>query len=269
MAEFPHIPKDHLITWVSPVQPMILLSDKQSAPEYALDEVLDPASDMYSLGCLMYAVHCKGNPPFKNHGSLGGLRENAGKPLGGMERLDQDLRGKFITMLPILHANVVIGLLSSMITRQPQSRPTPTTLTSQAFFSSLPISTLNFLDRSTFAAKTREEKISFMKGLTSVLGRFSEGLRTRKILPSLLEEMKDTNLLPYILPNVFVISDILSPSQFASVVLPSLKPLFIIKEPPQNMITLLDNLKMLQNKTEKPVFRERGSMSLANHATTA
>ena len=66
-----------------------------SAPEYALDEVLDPASDMYSLGCLMYAVHCKGAPPFKTHGSLGAVRENAGKPLTGVDRLDPDLRGEF------------------------------------------------------------------------------------------------------------------------------------------------------------------------------
>lgn len=69
--------------------------------------------------------------------------------------------------------------------------------------------------------------------------------------------MKDTNLLPYILPNVFVIATALSPIQFASLVLPSLKPLFTIKEPPQNMLTLLDNLSMLQSKTEKNVFRER------------
>ncbi|KAI0374727.1 kinase-like protein [Pilatotrama ljubarskyi] len=210
------------------------------APEYALDEVLDPASDMYSLGCLIYAVHCKGNPPFKNHGSLNSLRTNAGKPLTGMERLDQDLR----------------ALLTALITRQPHGRPNPSDLPLHPFFSSLPVSTLNFLDRSNFAAKTREEKISFMKGLTSVLDRFSEGLRTRKILPSLLEEMKDTHLLPYILPNIFVISQALSPTQFAALVLPSLKPLFAIKEPPQNMLTLLDNLQMLQDKTEKPVFRE-------------
>lgn len=116
-----------------------------------------------------------------------------------------------------------------------------------------------------------------MKGLTSVLDKFSEGLRTRKILPSLLEEvktrlaywtsirlltlaqMKDTHLLPYILPNIFAISQILSSTQFAALVLPSLKPLFAIKEPPQNMLTLLDNLQMLQDKTEKPVFRERAS----------
>jgi SCY1-like protein 2 len=69
--------------------------------------------------------------------------------------------------------------------------------------------------------------------------------------------MKDTNLLPYILPNVFAISNVLTPSQFASLVLPSLKPLFAVKEPPQNMLTLLDNLHMLQEKTEKNVFRER------------
>lgn len=72
-----------------------------------------------------------------------------------------------------------------------------------------------------------------------------------------MEEMKDIQLLPYILPNVFAISEILSPQQFASLVLPGLKPLFVLKEPPQNMVTLLDNLKMLQSKTEKAVFRER------------
>lgn len=206
----------------------------------------------------MYAVHCKGAPPFKNHGNLGAVRENAGKPLAGMDRLDPDLRGRF---LQICFGNTAhmspSELLKTLITRHPQNRPSPSTLPSHAFFSSLPISTLNFLDRSNFAAKSREEKISFMKGLTNVLDRFSEGLRTRKILPSLLEEMKDTHLLPYILPNVFAISQILSPPQFASLVLPSLKPLFAIKEPPQNMITLLDNLQMLQTKTEKAVFRER------------
>ncbi|KAJ7090230.1 kinase-like domain-containing protein [Mycena belliarum] len=209
------------------------------APEYALDEQLITASDMYSLGCVIYAVHSKGSTPFKNHGSLGGLRENAGRPVPNLESLDADLQ----------------VLLRSLITRHPSNRPTPATLPSHPFFSSLPISTLNFLDRSNFTAKTREEKISFMKGLTNVLDKFSAVLRTRKILPSLLEEMKDIHLLPYILPNVFSIATVLTPAQFASLVLPSLKPLFIVKEPPQNMLTLLDNLLMLQSKTDKNVFR--------------
>lgn len=86
-------------------------------------------------------------------------------------------------------SDCAIALLNSLVTRQPKDRPSPTDLPLHPFFSSLPVSTLNFLDRSNFAAKTREEKISFMKGLTSVLDRFTEGLRTRKILPSLLEEV--------------------------------------------------------------------------------
>ena len=68
--------------------------------------------------------------------------------------------------------------------------------------------------------------------------------------------MKDPHLLPSILPNVFAISANLTPSHFASQVLPSLKPLFAIKEPPQNMVTLLDNLELLQGKCDKAVFRE-------------
>lgn len=76
-----------------------------------------------------------------------------------------------------------------------------------------------------------------------------------------LLQMKDPHILPYILPNVFAIATIVSPQQFASLVLPSLKPLFAIKEPPQNMLTLLDNLNTLQGKTDKSVFRERTSES--------
>ncbi|KIM57078.1 hypothetical protein SCLCIDRAFT_1219748 [Scleroderma citrinum Foug A] len=211
------------------------------APEYALDETLVTSSDMYSLGALIYAVHCKGKPPFLNYGSLASLRDNASRPVPEISKLDTDLQ----------------GFLRSLLTRSPANRPTPSTLPSLPFFSSLPISTLNFLDRSNFTTKTREEKISFMKGLTGMLNKFSEGLRVRKILPSLLEEMKDTNLLPYILPNVFAISNILSPTQFAQLILPSLKPLFTIKDPPQNMLTLLDNIELLQEKTEKAVFREQ------------
>jgi SCY1-like protein 2 len=73
--------------------------------------------------------------------------------------------------------------------------------------------------------------------------------------------MKDTHLLPYILPNVFAIAAALSSAQFGSLVLPSLKPLFAVKEPPQNMLTLLDNLGMLQDKTDAAAFRERAPFS--------
>lgn len=51
---------------------------------------------MYSLGCLIHAVHLKGDPPFKNFGNLGSVREHAGRPLSGIARLDRDLQGTFL-----------------------------------------------------------------------------------------------------------------------------------------------------------------------------
>ena len=67
--------------------------------------------------------------------------------------------------------------------------------------------------------------------------------------------MKDPLLLPSILPNVFNISTTLDASQFQQLVLPSLRPLFAVRDPPQNMIVLLENLTELQKKTAKNVFR--------------
>ena len=64
-----------------------------SAPEYALEERMLAESDMYSLGCLIYSVHSKGQPPYKNHNNPATLRENVGKPISGTEQMEPDLRG--------------------------------------------------------------------------------------------------------------------------------------------------------------------------------
>lgn len=51
--------------------------NKRLAPEYALDSTMTPSNDLYSLGCVLFAVHMGGKPPFQNRGSMQSLRENA------------------------------------------------------------------------------------------------------------------------------------------------------------------------------------------------
>ena len=46
------------------------------APEYAMDEQLVPANDMYALGCVLFAIHTRSGPPFSNRHQLHRLREN-------------------------------------------------------------------------------------------------------------------------------------------------------------------------------------------------
>ncbi|KLT42100.1 kinase-like protein [Cutaneotrichosporon oleaginosum] len=215
------------------------------APEYALDNTLAPANDLYSLGCVLYALHI-GRPPFATRGSIQALRENA----EGLGRRDYARGAKWDRA-----SNELRDLLPRLLTRTPSGRITLQSLPSHPFFSSLAISTLNFLDPTTFASKPREEKATFLRGLVRVLPNFSERLKKGKILLSLLEEMKDPYLLPFLLPNVFEISKSLDKTEFA-VVLPKLQPLFALKDPPQNMLTLLDNLTMFEEKTSPAQFRE-------------
>ncbi|KIR56109.1 SCY1 protein kinase [Cryptococcus gattii Ru294] len=217
------------------------------APEYALDSTLSTSNDLYSLGCILYAVHMGGKPPFTNRGSMQNLKDNAESKLlrrawasgPRWERCSSELK----------------DLLPRLLTRHPSTRISLLSLPSHPFFSSLAISTLNFLDPTTFASKPREEKATFLRGLIRVVPTFSERLRKGKVLPSLLEEMKDPYLLPFILPNVFEISKGLSKDEFSKV-LNKLRPLFTLKDPPQNMLTLLEHLSLFEEKTTPQVFRE-------------
>lgn len=66
------------------------------APEYALDEQLQTANDMYALGCIVHSIHTKGGPPFSNRGSVENLRRNAqdiGVLRAGWSRLGDEVQG--------------------------------------------------------------------------------------------------------------------------------------------------------------------------------
>lgn len=160
------------------------------APEYALDSQLSTSNDLYSLGCLIYAVHLGGKPPFRNQGSLQTLRTNIEAGLSGSSHSSGSGSGMWNSGRRWDQSSPELrDLLPRLITRTPQSRISLLSLPSHPYFSSLAINTLNFLDPTNFASKPREEKASFLKGLLRVLPGFSERLRKRKILPSLLEEV--------------------------------------------------------------------------------
>lgn len=194
---------------------------------------------MFSLGCLAYAVHNKGVSFLKTFNSL-----------HAYEKQINSLNASSFNNIPE-HLKQVIR---SLLVRHPSQRMTPTEFQNSKYFDNLLVSTMKFLE--SFPEKTREEKAQFMKGLSRVLGQFPERVLRRKILPSLLEELKDAQLLPYTVPNIFIITQKLSQQEFCDLVLPSLKPIFNVRDPPQNMIVLLEKLDVLQKKTPREIFRD-------------
>ncbi|EPQ26585.1 uncharacterized protein PFL1_05906 [Pseudozyma flocculosa PF-1] len=215
------------------------------APEYALDEKEpQPANDMYSLGCVVYAVHNRGNPPFRNR-SVTNLRQNADQLSVAVGSASWQRMGKD-----------VLDLLGSLLTRYPGARLNAQTFQQASYFNSILVSTLKFMERENFAGRTKEERVQYLKGLLKILPQFSDRLLRRKVLPAVLELMSDRSLLPYILPNAFYISKSLSSIEFTGSVLPKLKPLFQVQDPPQNMLILLDQIELFVQKTSPSVFRE-------------
>ncbi|BGP43594.1 Protein kinase domain-containing protein ppk32 [Rhodotorula kratochvilovae] len=217
------------------------------APEYALDESPPaPSNDMYSLGCILHSIHTHTGPPFSNRHSLQNLRTNL------EEGLSHNLVASQWRKLP----QDVQEVLASLLTRYPNRRLSAKQFLESRYFEGLLVGTLRFLERDSFAAKSSEAQASFLKGLVSVLPSFSDKVVRRKILPSLLEETRKANLIPFLLPNILYIAGKMTPDDFRAEVLPALKPLFAIKDPPQAVVALIENMATFHSKCSPTVFRE-------------
>ncbi|KAI9266814.1 kinase-like domain-containing protein [Phascolomyces articulosus] len=210
-----------------------------AAPEFVLDNEVTQANDMFALGCLAYAIHNKGVPLLHTFNNL-----------RTYERKIQGLNMMDYKKMPPHFQDVIRSLLA----RYPSQRITAEEFQSSKYFDNILVSTMKFLE--SFPEKTREEKSQFMKGLARVLNQFPDRVLKRKILPQLLEELKNHQLLPYTIPNVFAIVEQLNQREFCELVLPSLKPVFQVRDPPQNMIVLLEKLDTLQQKTPRETFRD-------------
>jgi SCY1-like protein 2 len=204
---------------------------------------------MYTLGILLHSLSTHSGPPFSNRNSLQTARTNI------EEGLSHNLIASSWRKLP----SDVQEVLGSLLTRYPNRRLTAKQFLESRYFEGLLVGTLRFLERDSFAAKSSEAQASFLRGLLPVLPQFSTKVNRRKVLPSLLEETRKANLVPFLLPNILFISNKMDNEAFREEVLPSLKPLFTLREPPQAVVSLLENLGMLNEKCSAAVFREGAS----------
>lgn len=134
------------------------------------------------------------------------------------------------------------------------------------YFDNILVSTIRFLD--SFPAKTSNEKSQFMRGLNKVLPSFPKSVMERKILPALLEELKNKELLSLILQNVFKIIDLLPSARraFGDKVRPMLKDIFVVnaKQSGQEkdaardagLMVFLENLSLAADNSSGKEFKD-------------
>ena len=135
------------------------------------------------------------------------------------------------------------------------------------FFDNILVSTIRFLDA--LPAKTPNEKSQFMRGLPRILNDFPKSVLDKKVLPALLEETKDRELLFLILQNVFKIIKILPSAKraFPDKVIPRLRDVFLTTngKPGQSerdtareagLVVVLENTEVIAENCSGKEFKE-------------
>ncbi|MCJ1273558.1 hypothetical protein MMC21_001351 [Puttea exsequens] len=193
-----------------------------TSPDFAMDSNITSSADMFSLGLLLLALY---NSP---HTSPLKTNENLStyKRLFSSSSTTPSQSNNFLSSRP-LPSDLKSTVLPRLITRRPAQRMNAREFQQSAFFDNILVSSIRFLE--TLPAKTPNEKSQFMRGLPKILDQFPKSVLEKKVLPALLEETKDKDLLALILQNVFKTIKLLPAGQRAMVdkILPQLRETFL------------------------------------------
>ncbi|KAL2021251.1 hypothetical protein VTK56DRAFT_7330 [Thermocarpiscus australiensis] len=193
-----------------------------TSPDFVLDNNLTTSADMFSFGLLIISLYSSPHKsPLECRGSLSTYQRFFQSP-----QSIPTSANNFLSSRP-LPKDLVKHVLPRLITRRPAQRMTANEFQQSEFFNNIFVSTIRFLEE--FPAKTPNQKSQFLRGLVKVLPSFPKSVMEKKLLPALLEEMKDKELISMILENVFKIIELLPSGKraFGDKVRPRLKEVFV------------------------------------------
>lgn len=201
--------------------PSVQLNLDYTSPDFVMDNNITTSADMFSLGLLLLALYNSPHvSPIKSNSNL-----STYKKLFSSSSTTPSSGNNFLSSRPLPN-DLRSGVLPRLITRRPVQRMNAREFQQSQFFDNILVSSIRFLD--TLPAKSPNEKSQFMRGLPKILDQFPKSVLDKKVLPALLEETKDRDLLYLILQNVFAIIKILPSARRAMTdrILPRLKEIF-------------------------------------------
>ncbi|KAF1944518.1 hypothetical protein EJ02DRAFT_501404 [Clathrospora elynae] len=200
----------------------VQLNIDYTSPDFVMDGNITFAADMFSLGMLIIALY---NSPHKSPLDFNGSSSSYKRAFSSSSSVPNKTNN-FMSSQP-LPREVVNGVLDRLITRRPAQRLDAREFQQAQYFDNILVSTIRFLD--SIAGKSPNEKSQFLRGLPRILNQFPKSVLDKKILPALLEEMKDRELLTLILQNVFKIVTMLPTGKraFTEKVIPKLRETFL------------------------------------------
>ena len=246
----------------------IQLNLDYTSPDFAMDSNVSTSADMFSLGLLLLALYnTPHTSPFKCNSNLSTYKKlfssssttpSSGNNFLSSRSLPNELRS---------------AVLPRLITRRPAQRMNAREFQQSAFFDNILVSSIRFLDE--LPAKTPNEKSQFLRGLSKILEQFPKSVLDKKVMPALLEETKDRELLYLILQNVFKIILILPSGRRAMTdkILPQLRDIFLSAGKPgpgherdssreAGLVVVLENMSLIAENCNGKEFKDCKYISL-------
>ncbi|XP_057172313.1 SCY1-like protein 2 isoform X3 [Ursus arctos] len=230
-------PKFPCKEWDPNLPSLCLPNPEYLAPEYILSVSCETASDMYSLGTVMYAVFNKGKPIFEVNKQ--DIYKSFSRQLDQLSRLGSSS----LSNIP----EEVREHVKLLLNVTPTVRPDADQMTKIPFFDDVGAVTLQYFD--TLFQRDNLQKSQFFKGLPKVLPKLPKRVIVQRILPCLTSEFVNPDMVPFVLPNVLLIAEECTKEEYVKLILPELGPVFKQQEPIQILLIFLQKMDLLLTKT--------------------
>ncbi|KDR18011.1 hypothetical protein L798_07802, partial [Zootermopsis nevadensis] len=205
------------------------------APECALTLSHSPASDMFSLGMLIFALHNSGQPLYNNKGDWSSYKRNACE-------LKQLQAARLLCVTDGLRDYVKM-----MLNVTPELRPDAHQFTKIEFFEDVGVKTLNYLD--SLFQWDNLQKSRFYKGLPQIIQNLPHRVCIYRILPCLMKEFVNPTMVPFVLPNILLVTQNCSKEEYSQHILPHLKPVMKMQDPIQILLIFMQKMELLLKLT--------------------
>ncbi|KAG0156736.1 hypothetical protein PDIDSM_3917 [Penicillium digitatum] len=232
-----------------------------TSPDFVMDSNVSSAADLFSLGLVIIALY--------NSPHVSPLQTNANtstyKKLLSSPSSTPSQSNNFLSSKPI-PKDLVSHVLPRLITRRPAQRMNAREFQQSHYFDNVLVSTIRFLE--SFPAKNPNEKSQFLRGLQRVLPEFPVSVLEKKLLGALMDELKDRELLPLILQNMFCILQRIPNGRrvFPEKMIPRLKEAFGTgsgkgaaerdSKKDAGLLVVLDNMKLIADNCSGMEFKD-------------
>ena len=133
-------------------------------------------------------------------------------------------------------------------------RPDASQVMKIPFFDDIAVKTLEYLDSS--FQQDNLQKSMFYKSLPQIIDKLPQRVCLQRIIPCLEQEFINPDMIPFLLPNIFLIADQSSKDEFVRHILPGLKTVFKLQKPIQILLITLRNMAMILSKTPSTDVKE-------------